>query len=123
MRRLIAVNDPRIPLLDSQELQELLDVIGQEAMSELVSLFANDTSPRLAAIEAAVIERDPKLVSSAAHSFKGAAAGVGALRVAALARKMEEDARRGSVEMAGDLLSRLRVETNRAVTELREFVA
>jgi histidine phosphotransfer protein HptB len=108
--------------LDESELIELRDLIGLDGVAELVDLFVEDSVERLSAIETAVSHADAKEIRSAAHAYKGTAAGVGARHVAAIAREMENDARDGRVDRAPDQASRLREATQTATASLKSFV-
>lgn len=108
------------PILNLEDLVELRDIIGTDGVSELVDLFVDDTEPRIAAIDGA---DDPDTLRAAAHAYKGAAAGVGALRVAAIAGKLEHEARAGRVPAEkADLVADLRSETERAKANLAAFL-
>ncbi|MBO3738022.1 Hpt domain-containing protein [Actinoplanes flavus] len=66
---------------------------------------------------------DPEPVSEHAHSLKGSAANIGAIRLAALCAAVEDRARAGTVADPGPTAERLRAEVSGALTAVRAVTA
>ncbi len=75
--------------LNLEALAELRTVMGEE-FSLLVETFASDSVQRIAAIKDAVSAGDAENIRRAAHSFKGSAGNMAAIRLAEFCRQMEE---------------------------------
>ncbi len=80
--------------LDLVALQELREVMGTE-FPVLVTTFVVDSEARIAAIRAAQAAGDTEAVREVAHSFRGSSLNIGAHRVAAVCRILEQVARTG----------------------------
>ncbi|GAA4030900.1 hypothetical protein GCM10022281_07950 [Sphingomonas rosea] len=75
--------------LDPDTLEALLQSLGAVRYRQLLDLFASELDQRPRAIRAALADRDYAHALSAAHSFRGAAASLGAGAVADAARGLE----------------------------------
>ncbi|HKP20022.1 MAG TPA: PAS domain S-box protein [Thermoleophilaceae bacterium] len=84
LRRALADDEDAEPLVDRDVLDELL---GDEG---LMDLFFEETSAQLDALNEAADAGDTPEVQRLAHTIKGAAATVGATRLAALAAEIEQ---------------------------------
>lgn len=110
----------REAILDGSVLARMRDEIGDEAASRFVATYLAELPGRLAAIREAAAEGEAEGLRSAAHALKSPSAGVGAHRLAAACRDLEElgaagrlaDARTRAEEL--DVLGR---ETVRALGE------
>ncbi|MEW5721463.1 MAG: response regulator [Thermodesulfobacteriota bacterium] len=94
--------------------RKALDILvdgDQNLLRELVGLFQRDLSARLAAIEAAVKEKEPRTLEQTAHALKGAALNLTAGAVARAALKLEQAGRQGLLagteELFQDLLEEI----------------
>jgi HPt (histidine-containing phosphotransfer) domain-containing protein len=83
---------------------------GPTTLSVLASIFLEDTPPRLTSLRRAVLESNADSVEDLAHHLKGAAANIGATRMAGLCAELEDLARSGALTPAPDLLTRLDAE-------------
>jgi len=90
-------------LLDSYRV--LQDEGQPDLVTELIDVFLEDLPGRLAAVRSAVDLRDPKAIRSAAHALKGAAASIGAARLAAACATLEALGRAGDHEGAPELVA------------------
>ncbi len=79
---------------DLVALQELREVMGME-FPVLVTTFVADSEARIAAIHAAQAAADAEALREVAHSFRGSSLNLGAHRVAAACRTLENFARTG----------------------------
>jgi CheY-like chemotaxis protein/HPt (histidine-containing phosphotransfer) domain-containing protein len=92
------------------ELRTLDPPDGPTTLSVLASIFLGDMPPRLTSLRRAVLESNADSVEDLAHYLKGAAANIGATRMAALCAELEDLARSGALTPAPHLLTRLDAE-------------
>jgi HPt (histidine-containing phosphotransfer) domain-containing protein len=78
--------------IDRAALRVLRDVM-EEGYPELLDTFLTDSESRLVDLRKAV---DAKVLSEVAHSFKGSASNMGAVRLAALCQELESEAKNKS---------------------------
>jgi HPt (histidine-containing phosphotransfer) domain-containing protein len=78
-----------------------------ELLQELLEIFKTSFASDLQLIREGVSSGDPALVSSAAHSIKGASSSLGIDGITDLARQIEEDSKVGNVDSARNLLPEL----------------
>jgi HPt (histidine-containing phosphotransfer) domain-containing protein len=103
-------------VLDRQQLRDItLD--DEELMREVLTTLLDDTSKQIALLDHAIRDQDTQQTMRLAHYCKGACANIGANRVAAVLKRMEQEAARHSfTDCAASLcnltreLERLRVE-------------
>lgn len=81
-----------------------------ELLRELLDFFVEIVPTQLDELQAVVAAGDVPAVDLQAHSMKGGAANVGALKMAALAKDLEHLAKSGSLTGAEDLVAGLRRE-------------
>jgi signal transduction histidine kinase/HPt (histidine-containing phosphotransfer) domain-containing protein/ActR/RegA family two-component response regulator len=72
-------------------LEELADLLGEDAVAELLDTFSEDTRLNIAAMEEAASRGDTRTVHRTAHSVAGAANNVGADALAAKASNLENN--------------------------------
>ncbi|WP_339453657.1 Hpt domain-containing protein [Pseudomonas sp. EA_5y_Pfl2_R50] len=75
--------------VDREVLDALRDVM-EEAYPDLLDTFLNDSESRLHALQ---MTADASALSEVAHSFKGSASNMGAVRLAELCQELEAQAR------------------------------
>jgi len=75
--------------IDQATVTELTGIMGAGQFMVLVDLFEANAAERREAIASAADKGDMELVKTTAHALKGAAASLGAMRVAELARAIE----------------------------------
>lgn len=80
--------------LSAARVGELLEMSDGDSsfLRELFGYFVEGTAERLSAIREAIRDGNPRCIAENAHSIKGGAANVGAVRVARLARELEQHA-------------------------------
>ena len=113
------------PTLKREALERIAatDPIGGDAFVErLVLMFLDSIGRRMERLDQSLLNhRVPELIQ-AAHAFKSAAASVGALRIAAVCKDLEMDARAGQTTRAATLIAELKNEISSGEAQLREFV-
>ncbi|VVQ26695.1 Hpt domain-containing protein [Pseudomonas fluorescens] len=75
--------------IDREALSVLREVM-EEGYPELLDTFLTDSESRLVVLQKTA---DAKVLSEVAHSFKGSASNMGAVRLAALCQELESDAK------------------------------
>jgi len=91
--------------LDS--LRRLGEMTGKPLVREIVDSFLTETPRRLALLKEAIGRADAKDLTFLAHSLKGSSGQIGAVRVAALSRELEETGRSADLGPARALLTDL----------------
>lgn len=92
--------------LDLAALTELKNIMGDE-YSLLVETFLNDSSQRLKIIAEAVKAGDPDAIRRGAHSFKGSAGNMGAVKLTLICKALEELGINGLVQGTDRLVEEL----------------
>ena len=106
-------------VIDQATFDQLVEITGGDLdfVDELIDTYLDDAHTQLAALEAAVARGDVGELVRPAHSLKGSSLNIGALRLGALCRSLEETARTASdVPDAADRVAAIRaaVGTTRA---------
>jgi signal transduction histidine kinase/DNA-binding response OmpR family regulator/HPt (histidine-containing phosphotransfer) domain-containing protein len=119
--RPLAGDAPRVPLLDLTTLDQLgaLSEPGVGMLVELSTLFAVTTPDLIERIADAIEARDLEAFERAAHTLKGSAAQIGAVRVSAAAAELVRLARAGTFEGTEPHLVELDAAFGVTVTEFR----
>jgi two-component system sensor histidine kinase/response regulator len=105
------------------ELRTLDPPDGPTMLSVLAGIFLGDTPHKLTSLRRAVLESNTDTVEGVAHYLKGAAANIGATRMAALCAELENLARSGGLTPSPHLLTRLDAEFAHAREELEAQLA
>ena len=100
------------PSLQKTEMQALL--------SELTDLYLKDSKPLLQRLGRAIEDGDTDAMKKAAHSLKSSSGNIGALKLADLCQKIEEEVHKKSFENVGNTFSRIQLEYKRVQKELSE---
>jgi HPt (histidine-containing phosphotransfer) domain-containing protein len=123
-------DDDDLPVLDTDAIERLLAMIdaverpGEDALGHLVELFARDGRVLLDEVASGwgrATRADREAAARAAHTLKGAAANLGAARVAAVCVVLERHCVDAPVRP--ELLQRVTSEVERAVAALRALQA
>ena len=86
---------------DPSIIEDLVDDDADlDAVRALVDTFLRTSAAQVAALRSAADRRDAAAVASLAHALRGGAAGLGADRVAGIARTLESDAGAGRLDRA-----------------------
>jgi HPt (histidine-containing phosphotransfer) domain-containing protein len=88
-------------------LLELQRLSGCNVVSLIVNTFVTEGPRRLERMRGALARDDRQDLVLVAHTLKGGSAQLGALRLAAVSRELEENAREGRLDGAGEILDRL----------------
>jgi HPt (histidine-containing phosphotransfer) domain-containing protein len=109
-------------VLDSGVLDELQEVIGAET-AIIIGVFLEDTPPLIRQLQDASIAADLEKLRALAHSLKSASANVGAMALSVAARRIEHDARAGTLERPAVAVALLIAEYARARLALAGYQA
>lgn len=90
----------------------------EEMLAILLETFVQDCPGRLAALEQAVKDGDPKTIESAAHAFKSGAGTVRATVLADALRELEAAGRSGNLTGVTGLVEHIRTEYVAVLREL-----
>lgn len=102
-----------LPVLDNSVLDELLEVIGAQT-AQIIGVFLDDTPALIQQLQDASVAADLDQLRAIAHSLKSASANVGAIALSAAARRIEHDARAGTLERPAVAVALLIAEFARA---------
>ncbi|MCC7634251.1 ATP-binding protein [Stenotrophomonas rhizophila] len=114
--------DNPLPVLDASVLDELFEVIGTET-ARIIGVFLDDTPPLIRQLQDASIAADLDQLRALAHSLKSASANVGATALSVAARRIEHDARAGTLERPAVAVALLIAEFARARIALAGYQA
>lgn len=94
---------------------EALKYVGGDAevLEKVVEIFLAECPKHLAHLQKAIQDNDPKAIEVAAHSIRGSAAGLFAMRSVNAAGKLEEMGRNGSLSGSGEAYARLEQEISK----------
>ncbi|WP_414496440.1 ATP-binding protein [Stenotrophomonas maltophilia] len=109
------------PVLDRAVLDELRAVIG-EAANQIISVFLEDTPALVQQLQQAAQAGDETRLLAVAHSLKSSSANVGALSLSAVARRIEHEARSGSLQRPAVAVALLVAEFARARVALTGYL-
>ncbi|MBF0628129.1 MAG: PAS domain S-box protein [Magnetococcales bacterium] len=104
--------------LDARILEQLREVLGDEAVREVAQAFVEILPERLAAIREALAGGDPEGVHLVTHPLKSPSRQLGALRFSALATELDTLTRQGSLNGAKELAVLLEEESARVTMAL-----
>jgi len=117
---------PILPVIDPSSIQTLRDLSPGDNdvfLREMVGLFLEDTPLRIAELETGLKSADGATFTRAAHSIKGSAGNLGARQLAAVAARVEDDARTKPLAQLGPSIEDIRAEFSRANDELQGILA
>jgi len=95
---------------DLAALNTLRKMGGDALVSNVLQLFCSNSAQQIEKLQEAFIERNSDAVRHAAHSLKSAAANIGDLYLAELARNVEHAACGGSLTFDKQLVENLKIE-------------
>jgi PAS domain S-box-containing protein len=93
--------------LDAGALESLRELGGDEFLSEMIGTFLDDAQSLLASLRGALERGDAGELRRAAHTLKSNGQTFGAGGFAALCRELEERAKSGALDGAGELVDRV----------------
>ena len=85
-----------------------------DPVAELIDLFVRETPDRLREMQTAATQYDAEALAAAAHNLRGCASSIGAVRMATLCQKLEENAERRALQVSSRLLTEIEFEFDRA---------
>jgi len=94
-------------LFDVAKLEDIGSRLGASVVTDIARLFLRDAPERISAIRSAAGERDAESLRTAAHSLRGSAGTVGAVRMAALSKELEEMGASGALDGTRSLVGEL----------------
>jgi two-component system sensor histidine kinase/response regulator len=104
-----------------EQLRELGSMTGGDLMAQMVNLFIRDTPASLAAVVNAVLAESPDELKQAAHALRGAAATIGAHRVASVCLALEVGAGLLEPIRETELVQQLGDEVSLATAALHDY--
>ncbi len=106
--------------LDMEAMAELRTVMADD-FQLLIDTFVTDSELRIRLLAEAIASGDHEQVRRAAHSFKGSASNLGALRLTQLCKTLELSAHEGDISDADSLFASIKEEyrcVEKLMTEL-----
>ena len=91
-------------------LQQLRRPDGPDPVAELIDLFVQETPQRLREMRTAVTQYNAEALAVAAHGLRGCASSIGAVRMASLCEKLEQNAERRALQISSRLLKEIETE-------------
>ena len=88
-------------------LKQLEEDYGPEMVMKIVEMFLPDAEVRLAQIDQAIKQEDPRALEQSAHGLKGGAANIGAKEMAQLCGQLETLGELGQIGEAPELMKKL----------------
>jgi PAS domain S-box-containing protein len=113
------LNSQRLTL-DLNVLSDFIDMLGGEIADRLIALYLEDTPRLLTNVRQALALGDVELFTLATHSIKSNSAQIGALRLSAFCKDLEEMGLGGLLDEASELLTYTETEYQRVSTLLVE---
>ncbi|MGH8670507.1 MAG: putative bifunctional diguanylate cyclase/phosphodiesterase, partial [Burkholderiales bacterium] len=92
--------------IDKQVIAELRDIVGDN-FHDMIEVFMVDTPLCLRKLHQALVARDFKALADATHTIKGSAKNLGAHRLAAVSKELEDLAVDNKLSGTSDLIARL----------------
>jgi HPt (histidine-containing phosphotransfer) domain-containing protein len=109
-----STNAAELPAVDPEALTRLERFGGSKLLREMIALYVDSASGRLAAAEAATAAGDIVAAENALHSLKSSSAQLGAIRLSQLCEQGEALARAGTFAGIAEVLRSSREELSRA---------
>ena len=112
------------PILDPESIENLraLGAEGDDSfLKEIIGIFIEDTPQRIQELRTAFAASDQTTFSRAAHSIKGSASNLGALRLRAVAEKLEHSSKQQGLAQLDQMIPELEAEFQIARAELEKL--
>ena len=109
------------PVLDRSVLEELRGVIGDAAL-QIVAVFLEDAPGMVQQLQQAAQSDEIERLQALSHSLKSSSANVGALSLSAVARRIEHEARAGTLQRPAVAVALLVAEFARARVALTGYL-
>jgi two-component system, sensor histidine kinase and response regulator len=108
-----------LPVLDPASINELVTAGGPEFLAEILDMLLESGDAGLREMKQLLAVRDSAGTGKAAHTLKGAAAGVGAVELAAACARIESAGRNGD----GEALPALVADASACFERVRRAIA
>jgi len=108
-------------VIDQEVYQALVEIVGEDFVGEMIDAFLEESARFLADMKDALSDRDVDRFRRAAHSLKSNAATLGAMRLSALAKGLEDMARENQLEGAAEKLEPILAAFSEAEQALKEL--
>lgn len=92
----------QMPRLDEGFIEDLRTTLGS-SFCRMLAVFREDLPSYLEALQHGVAEQAPERVINVAHTIKGSAANIGAVRLSEVCKRIEAAAGHGDLDTAGEL--------------------
>jgi HPt (histidine-containing phosphotransfer) domain-containing protein len=103
-------------VLDRQQLRDVT-LEDEELMREVLTALLDDTSRQMSLLDSAIRAQDPQKTMRLAHYCKGACANVGANAIAAVLKRLEQEASEMAFHDCTASFQNLNIELERLRTE------
>jgi CheY-like chemotaxis protein/HPt (histidine-containing phosphotransfer) domain-containing protein len=107
-------NEPVIDTEALQVLRQLRRPDKPDPVAELIDLFVQETPIRLREMRTAATQYNAQTLAAVAHNLRGCASSIGAMQMASLCEKLEENAGRRALQVSSRLLNEIETEFDRA---------
>ena len=97
-----------------QVLRQLRRPDKPDPVAELIDLFVQETPVRLREMRTAANQYNAQALAAVAHNLRGCASSIGAMQMARLCEKLEENAGRRALQVSSRLLNEIETEFDRA---------
>ncbi len=115
--------EPRLDQFQVNLLRETAEECGPEMLQELLDLFTEDSSVRVAQIGIAISRNDLEEVAGLAHSLAGSSANLGGNRLAKLSSLLEGNILKGHLDELEAIAGQIELEFDYTLAALNDFVA
>jgi two-component system CAI-1 autoinducer sensor kinase/phosphatase CqsS len=116
------LKDSLVEEIDPNTVDSLLNIGGKAMLLQFYEHFRQDADRQLALLEAAGINRDLPAAFQACHAIKGAASSIGAARLSAMVREIDERLRQGQWPEDAAWFERLRVLYEKSCRSLQAYM-
>ena len=107
--------------IDVEALEELKDIMEDE-FECLIHTFIVDSEKKIMALRASVESEDAMLLSRVGHSFKGSSSNIGAVYLAQLCQKAEDQGRNNDWSDINDVLQTIKDEFHTVKATLNDLI-
>ncbi|AFL72703.1 Hpt domain-containing protein [Thiocystis violascens] len=106
--------------LDTDVLDELLEILGDEDLRSITDSFVEQLGHQLTALDTQLEQTNFAEIARIAHSLKGGAGNLGAIALSETAAALERHAREGDADMTSSVMTTLPELARQTVAELSE---
>jgi two-component system, sensor histidine kinase len=114
------------PAIDTQFLQQNFNLDNPDDLAFIASLqqaFQHSVEQTLVELQQSIEQRNTEQIRQLAHGLKSISGNVGAMRLLALCKMMEEAGKNQYPKNLGTLLNNMKLEYNKALSELKQIVS